>query len=275
MAGSRIPGPICGSRISHAIDDGTNALCASPIPGPIGQRVETGDMRAREWMLLHTSSLKSLLEQPSGHLYTQQVILSYQRLIQSERSSLALSALGRISEIKREVWITLDREQRLTALREVHRAYLAAYSMGPPTLRFELIPQHPPVITLGQYDPNTGVLTIDDRLVMTTEPRPEVAVVFLVNTIVHESRHYLQWRVACHPKSFPSFHQAIEWSRAYREQASPTADYKKYRSNAIESDAFISGNEAAKYLYPDTNYFEAPDPNKKPQPAARNRISKP
>lgn len=227
------------------------------------------------WVQSDTRSLERLLKQGSGDSRAQEVLRSYQRLIQSERSSLALQALARINAIKRDVWVKLNRDQRADALREVSRAYLSAYGMGPATLRFELIPQDGKVPTMGQYHPDTGVLTIDDRTLMPSGLRPEVAVVFLVNTVVHESRHYLQWRVACHPMSFPSFYQAIEWNRAYYEPLSPTSDYEAYRANAVESDAFVSGDEAAKYLYPDANYFERPKVSGKSEPPVLRRIATP
>lgn len=277
MAGSRIPGPTCGFSAPENINDGTSALCASPLSGPIGLGKPAPPARPwglKEWTDSHTASLKSLLEKSSANSRDQELLRAYQRLIQSERSQLALQALGRINEIRREVWVKLGRDQRADALREVHRAYLAAYGMGPTTLRFELIPQGSNTITEGKYNPNTGVLTVDDRLLVPTISKPEDAVVFLVNTVVHESRHYLQWRVACHPKSFPSFYQAIEWNQAYYSQVSPTNDYKAYRANAVESDAFVSGDEACKYLYPDVK-FGGPSASSKSGNSALRRIGTP
>lgn len=282
MVGSRIPGPICGfsanEDINEDINDGTSALYASPLPGPVRVGRPASPARAwrlEEWIDSHTASLRSLLEKSPGDSRDQELIRAYQRLIQSERSQLALQALGRINEIRRDVWVKLSRDQRADALREVHRAYLSAYGMGPATLRFELIPQGSNTPTLGQYDANTGVLTVDDRLLVPDISKPEAAVVFLVNTVVHESRHYLQWRVARHPKSFPSFYQAIEWHQAYHSPVSPTNDYKAYRANAVESDAFVSGDEAAKYLYPDANSFEEPVGSRKSGNPALRRIGTP
>ncbi len=261
------------------IDGGTSALISTPIPKPTPLLNSVGlgrspSQRLNEWIGSNSASLMSLLEKSPGDSRNQELIRAYQRLIQSERSQLALEALGRINEIRRDIWVKLSRDQRADALREVHRAYLSVYSMGQATLRFELLPQNSNNPKLGQYDPNTRVLTIDDRLLVPTLLRPEAAVVVLVNTVVHESRHYLQWQVACHPKSFPSFYQAIEWNQSFHAYTSYTGDYKAYRANAVESDAFVSGNEAAKYLYPDA-FFDDPAVSSKPGNPALRRIGTP
>jgi hypothetical protein len=266
MAGSTIPATISGAGALPAAEGETPAPCAAALPGPVG--TEPPDVnRARAQALSHRRTLEALVALGATDPGVPAMVRDCRRRIQADRGAIALQGLAAIAGIRPEAWAGLDEARRLDALREVHRVYMAAFGMGPVPLRFARLAQGVATSTRGWFDPATGVLTIDDRLVKAApagagaaDPDvvsvpPDVAVVDLVNTIVHESRHCVQWRVVRYPRSMPSFDQGAEWEQAFRSPVSPTADFKAYERNAVEADARRVADEAIRHLYPHSLYL--------------------
>ncbi|MCM5678833.1 hypothetical protein M8A51_04720 [Schlegelella sp. S2-27] len=193
-----------------------------------------------------------LLSAGQGTPASEALIADYRRRIQTQRTRLALRALRDMKEIRREVWVTLNREQRIAALREVHRIYAAAFGMAPSAMSFERLPPNGRATVYGVYVANERLLKVEERLIEPMHLRPEQAVVELVCTVVHESRHYLQWRVLRRPNSFPSFWQAKEWADDYSRTSDPSGDPEGYRKQPVEADAFAVEELARAMLYPDT-----------------------
>ncbi|WP_251776963.1 hypothetical protein [Caldimonas mangrovi] len=244
MAAGEAPGPLCSLKSIQAVNDGTTARTASPAPGTLcSERAE---------VYAHTQTLVGLLSAGQGTPASEALIADYRRRIQTQRTRLALRALRDMKEIRREVWVTLNREQRIAALREVHRIYAAAFGMAPSAMSFERLPPNGRATVYGVYVANERLLKVEERLIEPMHLRPEQAVVELVCTVVHESRHYLQWRVLRRPNSFPSFWQAKEWADDYSRTSDPSGDPEGYRKQPVEADAFAVEELARAMLYPDT-----------------------
>jgi WXG100 family type VII secretion target len=176
-----------------------------------------------------------------------------QKLIQTERSQLALDKIKNIDGIQPDVWKTLSPDERRATLLQVHEAYAEAYGMQPAKLEFGTIPQGGQgVATPAYYDPATKTMYVDDRLIAPTYLSPENAVPSLVGSVVHESRHALQHQVIDDPGKFDyiSQTQVNVWRDDFAKSIDPNESYERYQNQPVEADAFKAEGEVEQYVFP-------------------------
>jgi hypothetical protein len=240
MAAGEVPGPLCSSKTLGAVHDGTGARMASPKPGSVG--TDGPDLYTL------TQELTALLRSDQSGAAHEARAADYRRRIQVQRHDQVWRKLRAMREIKREVWVTLDGPQRMDALREVHRIYAAAFGMVPSPISFE------PLKNYGVYVASEKLLKVNSKLIVPEYAKPEVVVVELVCTVIHETRHYIQWRVIQRANAFPSFSPSTvkDWAVDYYVYIDPDKDYQRYRNKPIEADAFKVEDVARAMLYPDT-----------------------
>jgi hypothetical protein len=240
MAAGEVPGPLCSSRSLGAVNDGTGARMASPTPGSLG--ANGADLYTL------TQELTALLHSDQNGAAHEARVADYRRRIQVQRHDKVWQKLRGMRAIKRDVWPTLTGPQRMEALREVHRVYVAAFGMVPSPISFE------PLKNFGVYVASEKLLKVNSKLIEPEHAKPENVVVELVCTVIHETRHYIQWRVIQRANAFPSFSPSTvkDWAVDYYVYIDPDKDYKGYRNKPVEADAFKVEDVARAMLYPDT-----------------------
>ena len=240
MAAGEVPGPLCSSKTLGAVNDGTGARMASPTPGSLG--ANGADLYTL------TQELTALLHSDQNGAAHEARVADYRRRIQVQRHDKVWQKLRGMRAIKRDVWPTLTGPQRMEALREVHRVYVAAFGMVPSPISFE------PLKNFGVYVASEKLLKVNSKLIEPEHAKPENVVVELVCTVIHETRHYIQWRVIQRANAFPSFSPSTvkDWTVDYYVYIDPDKDYQRYRNKPIEADAFKVEDVARAMLYPDT-----------------------
>ena len=240
MAAGEVPGPLCSSRSLGAVNDGTGARMASPTPGSLG--ANGADLYTL------TQELTALLHSDQNGAAHEARVADYRRRIQVQRHDKVWQKLRGMRAIKRDVWPTLTGPQRMEALREVHRVYVAAFGMVPSPISFE------PLKNFGVYVASEKLLKVNSKLIEPEHAKPENVVVELVCTVIHETRHYIQWRVIQRANAFPSFSPSTvkDWAVDYYVYINWRKDYQGYRNKPVEADAFKVEDVARAMLYPDT-----------------------